>query len=42
MLDFDPAGQNHEFARRYALFQINTIINRDARLQMRDVDKSRP
>src|SRR5438477_8535026 len=41
MLHFDSAGKNHEFARGNALLQINAIIDCDARLQMRDVDKSR-
>ena len=42
VLDFHPAGENNEFARGSGLFQIDAIVDRDARLQMRDVDESRP
>jgi hypothetical protein len=41
VFDFHPAGENDEFARGRGLFQVNAIVDRDARLQMRDVDESR-
>ena len=41
VFDFHPAGENDEFARGRGLFQINAIVDRDTRLQMRDVDESR-
>src|SRR6202030_1837390 len=42
VLDFNPAGENNEFVRGSGLFQINATVDRDARLQMCDVDESRP
>ena len=41
MFHFDLAGEDGEFARGYCLLQVDAIVDRDARLEMRDVDKGR-
>ena len=40
VFDFDAARQDDEFADWRRLFHVNAIIDRDAWLQMRDVDES--
>src|SRR5262245_19400824 len=40
VFNFDTPSQNNEFAHGCRLFYIDTIVNRDARLHMCDVDKS--
>lgn len=42
MFHFDAARKNGQFARRGGLLEINAIVDRDARLQMRDVDENSP
>ena len=37
---FDPARQDHQLAHWPGLFHVNPVVDGDARLQLRDIDKS--
>ena len=39
MFHFDLAGKDGQFARGCCLFEVDAIVDRNARLEMRDVDK---
>ncbi len=41
VLDLDLSRNHGQLAGRHCLLQINAVVDRDARLQMGDVDKSR-
>src|SRR5258707_1206487 len=41
MFHFDLAGEDSQFARGCCLLEVDAIVDRDARLEMRDVDKGR-
>src|SRR6266487_6903406 len=41
MFHFHPSRENHQLAHRCCLFHVDAVVDRDARLQVRDIDESR-
>ena len=40
VLHFDAPREHNQLANRRGLFQVHAVVDRDARLQMGDIDKS--
>jgi hypothetical protein len=38
---FHPSRENHQLGHRCCLFHVDAVVDRDARLQVRDIDESR-